>query len=103
MEAPAFRPKLWVGIWNGFAVVIGFGLLAVLSAYFDLTPWRWAFLYLIGGKLVTNSLAWLGLTMDRFVMPTQILNTTADVLLLTAGIYFTGGSYSPLLPAYVIM
>ena len=36
-------------------------------------------------------------------METQGLNTTADVVLLTAAIYFTGGPYSPLLATYVIV
>src|SRR5439155_335223 len=64
---------------------------------------KWAYAALVGGKLVTNSLAWLGLRTERAVMPTQALNTSADVVLLTAAIYFTGGPYSPLLATYVIV
>ena len=100
---PANRPKLWFGIWTGFAVAIGFGILAAAAAFFDLTPWRWAYVGLVSTKLLTNSLAWLGLKRDRFVMETQGLNTVADVILLTAAIYFTGGPYSPLLATYVIV
>src|SRR5436190_9735712 len=36
-------------------------------------------------------------------METQTINTLADVGLLTAWIYLTGGAYSPLVPAYVIV
>ncbi|HSD86709.1 MAG TPA: HAMP domain-containing sensor histidine kinase, partial [Kofleriaceae bacterium] len=43
------------------------------------------------------------LVRDRFVMETQGINTVADVVLLTAAIYFTGGPYSPLLATYVIV
>lgn len=103
MAAPANRPKLWFGIWSGFAIAVGFAILALAAALFDLTPWRWAFLYLVSIKLLTNSLAWLGLVRDRWVMETQTINTITDVVLLTAAIYFTGGPYSPLLATYVII
>lgn len=103
MATPANRPKLWFGIWSGFAIAIGFGILAAAAAFFDLTPWRWAYVGLVSIKLLTNSLAWWGLVKDRAVMETQGINTAADVVLLTAAIYFTGGPYSPLLATYVIV
>ncbi len=103
MAAPANRPKLWFGIRSGFAIAVGFGVLAAAAAFFDLTPWRWAYVGLVSIKLLTNTLAWWGLVKDRAVMETQGLNTTADVVLLTAAIYFTGGPYSPLLATYVIV
>ncbi len=103
MAAPANRQKLWYGIWSGFAVAIGFAVLAASAAFLGLTPWKWAYITLVSVKLLTNSLAWLGLARDRWVMETQGLNTVADVVLLTAAIYFTGGPYSPLLPTYVIV
>ena len=103
MALPANRPKLWFGIWSGFAIALGFGILAAAAAFFDLTHWRWAYVGLVSVKLLTNSLAWLGLVRDRMVMETQGLNTAADVILLTAAIYFTGGPYSPLLATYVIV
>lgn len=103
MATPANRPKLWFGVWSGFAITIGFAILAVAAGAFDLTPWRWEFLWLVSMKLLTNSLAWLGLARDRLVMETQSVNTLADVFLLTAAIYFTGGGYSPLLSTYVIV
>jgi len=52
---------------------------------------------------LTNSLAWLALVRDRFVLLTSSVNSVADVVLLTAAIYFTGGPYSPLLATYVII
>jgi signal transduction histidine kinase len=103
MAAPANRPKLWFGIWTGFAIALGFGVLAGAAAIFDLTPWRWAYVDLVSIKLLTNALAWWSLVKDRAVMETQGLNTVADVVLLTAAIYFTGGPYSPLLATYVIV
>ena len=103
IAAPSNRQKLWFGIWSGFAVAFGFAILAAGAAAFDLTPWRWAYVGLVSAKLFTNSVAWLGLARDRFVLTTQALNTIADGVLLTAAIYFTGGPYSPLLATYVIV
>lgn len=103
MATPANRPKLWFGIWSGFAIASGFGILATAAALFDLTPWRWAYVGLVSIKLLTNAIAWWSLKADRAVMETQGLNTVADVALLTAAIYFTGGPYSPLLATYVIV
>ena len=101
--APGNRAKLWFGIWTGFAVAGGFGALAGLAALFGLTSWRWAYLALVSIKVLTNALAALALKNDRGILPTQALNTAADVLVLTGAIYFTGGPYSPLLASYVIV
>ena len=103
MAAPANRPKLWFGIWTGFAIAIGFAVLAAASAVFDLTPWRWAYVGLVSAKVLTNTVAWWALSKNRAVMATQALNTVADVVLLTAAIYFTGGPNSPLVATYVIV
>jgi len=101
--SPANRAKLTFGIYTGYALAAAFAVLAGAASALELTPWRWAFVGLISTKLLTNSLAWLGLVRNRFVAITQVLNTTADVVLLTGAIYFTGGSYSPLLATYVII
>jgi signal transduction histidine kinase len=103
LAEPAHRGRLQVGIWTGFAIALGFAVLAGAAVAFDLTPWRWAFMLLVSIKLATNSIAWLGLVRGRLVLTTQALNSTADVVLLTAAIYFTGGSYSPLVASYVIV
>lgn len=101
--APANRPKLWFAIWTGFAVDVGLAVLATAAAFFELTPWKWAYITLVSVKLLTNSIAWLSLSNDKWVLQTQALNLTADVILLTAAIYFTGGPYSPLVSTYVIV
>ncbi len=101
--APVNRGKLRYGIYVSYAVAAAFAIFAAAAAALDLTPWRWAFVGLVSTKLLTNSLAWLALTRDRLVLLTQIINETADVLLLTGAIYFTGASYSPLIATYVIL
>lgn len=103
MATPANRPKLWFGIWTGFALAFGFGILALALVSFDLTPNAWAFVLLVALKLANNSIAWTALVRDRFVMATQTLNTMGDVVLLTIAAYLSGGGYSPLLPSYVIV
>jgi signal transduction histidine kinase len=103
MAAPEHRPKLWFGIWSGFAVAGVFGVLAGLISIFDPAPWARLSLVLVASKAVTNSVAWLALRRDRHVIATQVINSSADIVLLTAGIYVTGGPYSPLLPSYVIV
>lgn len=101
--APANRSKLRFGVYTGYALAAGFAVLAGAAAALDLTPWRWAFVGLISTKVLTNSIAWLALVRERFVGITQVLNTSADVVLLTGAIYFTGGAYSPLVATYVIV
>jgi signal transduction histidine kinase len=102
MAAPGHRQKLVYGIWSGYALTVGFAVLAVATSAFELTVWRWAYFLLIGGKLVTNTIAWVGLHRQRAIMLTQGINTVTDVVLLTVAIYLTGGPYSPLLATYVI-
>jgi signal transduction histidine kinase len=101
--APANRSKLRFGVYTGYALAFAFALLAGAALVFDLTPWRWAFVGLISTKILTNSIAWLAIVRDRAVALAQVINSTADVLLLTGAIYFTGGPYSPLIATYVIV
>jgi signal transduction histidine kinase len=106
VATPAYRTRLWAGIWSGFALAIGFGVIAFAAAAFDVITGpslARACIVLVGLKLVTNTFAWIALAKDRAVLATQGLNTLADVALLTAAMYFTGGPYSPLLPSYVIL
>ena len=102
MAAPAQRQKLVYGIWSGYAIAIGFGLLALGLSAFEVTGWRPAYFVLVAAKLATNTLAWGALVKQRGVLLTQGINTTADAVILTAAIYLTGGASSPLLAAYVI-
>jgi signal transduction histidine kinase len=102
MALPINRPKLQFGIYSGYAIAAGFSLLAAAAAMLDLAAWRWAFLYLVLAKFITNTFAWWCLHRRVFVLESQGLNTYADLILMTAAIYFTGGPVSPLLPIYVI-
>ncbi|HEY0479988.1 MAG TPA: HAMP domain-containing sensor histidine kinase [Kofleriaceae bacterium] len=103
MATPANRHRVLYGIWSGYAVAIGFAVLATLTSVFELTPWRWVYFVLVAGKLMTNTVAWLALTRQRGVIPTQLINSGTDVVLLTCAIYFTGGANSPVFATYVIV
>src|SRR6185369_2934982 len=83
MGAPAHRQKLLYGIWSGYALTVGFAILALATSAFELTVWRWAYVVLIVGKLVTNTIAWIALRQERAIMLTQGINTVTDVVLLT--------------------
>ncbi|HET9621623.1 MAG TPA: HAMP domain-containing sensor histidine kinase [Kofleriaceae bacterium] len=103
MATPSQRPKLLYGIWSGYAVSGVFLLLGIALAGFDVMTWRWAYVWLFAAKMVTNTVAWIALARERAILPTQALNTSSDVVVLTVAIYFTGGPSSPLLATYVII
>ncbi|MCE9578365.1 MAG: HAMP domain-containing histidine kinase [Deltaproteobacteria bacterium] len=96
------RPKLWFGIWSGYAIAAAFALLALLADIFGLTPWRWAFAGLVAIKLLTNTAAMLSLRSGKGILEWSGLNTGMDTVLMTGAIYLTGGPRSPLIPIYVI-
>jgi signal transduction histidine kinase len=103
IASPANRPKLWFGIWSGYGVPLCLGALAALLSLYGTSPSAWLVFPIVGLKLFTNTVAWLALWRDRFVLATQVFNSGGDIVLLTAAVYVTGGPYSPLLAAYVII
>jgi signal transduction histidine kinase len=103
MGSPANRSKLWSGIWSGYAITACFAALCALVTVFEPAAWRWSYVPILGAKALTNTAAWIALRRERLVMPTQIFNSSADIVLLTGVIYFTGGPHSPLMASYVIV
>jgi signal transduction histidine kinase len=103
MGLPVHRQKLVSGIWTGYAIAIGFGVLAFVAWAFQLAEWRRAYILLVAGNVATNSIAWLALHRRRAVLMMQAANLMADVVFLTGFIYFTGGASSPLVAAYVMV
>jgi len=103
MESPAWRSRLRAGIGSGYAFALAFGVLAYVAGATGITPHVRGIYAVIAFKLITNTLAWAALRANRGVLWTQTLNTNADLLAMTGGIYLTGGPLSPLLAIYVIV
>jgi signal transduction histidine kinase len=100
--AEHFRRKLQTGIYTGYGSV-----LALLALTFVAKELRaidradWA-VSLIAAKFFTNTLAWIALRRRVLVIELSALNITADVVLMTGAVYFTGGAYSPLASLYFV-
>jgi signal transduction histidine kinase len=97
------RPKLWAGVWSGYLIVVGFALLAAAAVFFDVTPYAVPFSAIVAGKLGINTLCLVALSRRwKLALELMTLNITADVLCMTAAIYYTGGPGSQLIAVYVI-
>lgn len=103
LEGPEWRPRLRAGIGSGYAVAFAFAGLAYAAGRSGIMPHVGGIYAVVAFKLLTNTIAWGALSVDRGVFWTQTLNTNADLLAMTGGIYLTGGPLSPLLAVYVIV
>lgn len=98
----AFRPQLLGGIFTGYATAFLLFALVGFADAFDVIPnTGWAYV-LIATKVTTNTLAMLAWRARKLVTPLSALNISADVLLMTGAIYFTGGVMSPLVAIYFV-
>ncbi len=102
MGAPAARPKLWFGVWSGYAVVVAFAALAIAGHVQGLLGLVWPLYLLVSIKVVTNTLAYLSLKHNFAELELSGINMFTDIALMTGAIYLTGGQLSPLFPIYVI-
>lgn len=96
------RPKLRMGVRSGYALSLAFGTLALAGQAAGMVPWSASFHLLVLGKLVTNTLAWLGLRTGKYPLELGGINVMMDVVVMTGAIYLTGGQLSPLFSIYVI-
>lgn len=97
------RPKLWAGVWTGYLIVVGFALLAAAAVLFGISPYAVPFALIVAAKLTINTLCLVALARRwRLALELMTLNITADVVCMTAGIYYTGGPGSQLIATYVI-
>lgn len=102
MRHPSNRAKLRFGLYSGYAFVAAFAILAIAADLQGLVSVGWSLYALIAAKVVTNTAAMQALRVDRGILEASALNTVADVVLMTAAIYLTGGPLSPLFSIYVI-
>ena len=103
LRQPAFQLRLLAGVWSGYLIAAAFALLATGAVGFDLVPYGREFVLLLAIKAITNTAALFALRGRwRFALEVMSVNVVADVLCMTAAIYFTGGVRSPLFAVYVI-
>lgn len=102
VEHESFRPKLLAGIGTGYSTAVSLLVITLLADHYGaITSAAWAYA-LIATKVVTNTLAAIAWRTRKLVLPLSALNIAADVLLMTATIYFTGGVLSPAIALYFI-
>jgi signal transduction histidine kinase len=100
--SPAHREQLRAGIATGYFTVLGFVALGVLAHVTGVVAFQRAFFVPLSVKLVANTLSWIAIRNDRWVLASAGLNVLADMFAMTALIYFTGGEQSHLFPIYLI-
>jgi len=96
------RPKLLTGVFTGYMTALLLGGLALAAQHFGLLPDGPWFYSVLGLKLLTNTLAWIGLRTRLLGITFSGANVIADIFVMTAAIYFTGGQLSPLVPIYFV-
>lgn len=92
--------KLW--IVSGYALTGCFAVLVAVAVAAGVLRWHWAFGALLGAKLVTNTLALIGLRTDRYALVLGGINTGMDAVVMTGAIWATGDTASPLVAIYTI-
>ena len=93
---------LLFGVISGYALTACFAILLWIAIASDTLPWHWVFGALLGAKLVTNTLALIGLRYDKLALELGGLNVVMDVVVMTGVIWATGDIASPLVAIYTI-
>src|SRR4051812_41399394 len=93
---------LMLGVVSGYVLTACFIVLAAIGVLTGVLRWHWAFGALIGLKLVTNTLALIGLRMDRYALQLGGINVAADAVVMTGAIWATGDTASPIVAIYTI-
>lgn len=103
VETYEFREKIRYGVTSGFAAVAILFSLALAFDFAGYLPNARALYLLAPVKVLTNTLQWLALRNRGPVLFAAAANVYADVLLITAIIYNTGGPSSSLMPVYLVV
>ncbi len=102
LARPENRPRLWLGVWCGYAMTVMFGVLLLMAHLMGALVSPGPLYALVGLKLLTNTVAWWSLHRNVGAATFGALNVFTDIAVMTGGIYFTGGPVSPLFSVYVI-
>jgi signal transduction histidine kinase len=90
------------GVVSGYALTFAFSGLVALGVVLGVLPWHPLFGALLGMKLLSNTLAWLGLRFDRFALELGGINVCMDAVVMTGAIWATGDMASPIVAIYTI-
>ena len=90
------------GVVSGYALTLVFAGLFALGVELGVVPWHPLLAGLIGLKLVTNTLAWLGLRYDWMALELGGINVCMDAVVMTGAIWATGDTASPIVAIYTI-
>lgn len=96
------RRKLLAGIFTGYLTAGLLTALALLAQRGHVLADGYWFYACVGVKLLTNTAAWITHRTRRFTLVGSGINFLADIFVMTAAIYFTGGQVSPLVPIYFV-
>jgi signal transduction histidine kinase len=90
------------GVVSGYALTFVFSGLVALGVALGVLPWHPLLAALLGMKLLSNTLAWLGLRFDRFALELGGINVCMDAVVMTGAIWATGDIASPIVAIYTI-
>ena len=93
---------LKLGVISGYVLTACFALLVWIAVTTGAVPWHWLFAVLLGAKLVSNTLAWIGLAFDRFALELGGINVAMDAVVMTGAVWATGDVASPIVAVYTI-
>ena len=90
------------GVISGYTLTACFALLVWIAVGTGAVPWHWMFAVLLGAKLLTNTLALIGLELDRFALELGGINVAMDAVVMTGAVWATGDVASPIVAIYTI-
>ncbi|MFN0248126.1 MAG: sensor histidine kinase [Kofleriaceae bacterium] len=97
------NPKtLRMGVISGYVLTVCFAVIVAIGFVTELLAWHWLFVALVGLKLTTNTLAWIGLRLDRHALLLGGINVATDAFVMTGAIWVTGDTASPISAIYTI-
>jgi signal transduction histidine kinase len=95
--------KVAQGVRSGYAIVAVLLIFTVIFDTLGVLPHTLELVTLAAIKLVANTWLWWTVRKNKGVLLSAIVNSFADVFLLTGAIYLTGGPLSALIAVYFVV
>lgn len=90
------------GIVSGYTLTLAFAILVALGVSLGVVPWHPLLAGLLALKLLTNTLAWIGLRWNWMALELGGINVCMDAVVMTGAIWATGDTASPIVAIYTI-